>query len=145
MSEFSLSEVTYQSPAYNQTVALRHEILRAPIGLEFPIDELEIEAEHFHLACYANDQLAGCLVLVPISDEVVKMRQVSVAQGFQRRGVGRALVEFSETFARERGFRLMTLHARATAVDFYEKLGYERIGEEFIEVTLPHWEMQKPL
>jgi predicted GNAT family N-acyltransferase len=39
----------------------------------------------------------------------------------------------------------MTLHARSTAVPFYAKLGYECVGDEFIEVTIPHWEMRKAL
>jgi predicted GNAT family N-acyltransferase len=39
----------------------------------------------------------------------------------------------------------MTMHARETAVEFYEKYGYEKVGEQFIEVTVPHWEMVKRL
>ncbi|MBS1564192.1 MAG: GNAT family N-acetyltransferase, partial [Bacteroidetes bacterium] len=32
-----------------------------------------------------------------------------------------------------------------TAVGFYEKLGYVAVGEEFLEVTLPHFVMEKKL
>ena len=145
MSEFAFSEIIHNSPEYAETVKLRHEILRAPIGLEFPNEELKAENAHFHLACYCDDELAACLVLVPIDKREIKMRQVAVKKNFQRRGVGRALVEFSEQFARERGFKLMTLHARENAVVFYLKLGYEKCGEAFEEVTLMHWEMEKNL
>ena len=41
------------------------------------------------------------------------------------------------------GFTLM--HARANAVGFYEKMGYKVIGDEFIEVTIPHYVMEKRL
>nr|MBP8249907.1 GNAT family N-acetyltransferase [Chitinophagales bacterium] len=44
-----------------------------------------------------------------------------------------------------KGFTLMYCHARDTAIPFYEKLGYSRVGEEFEEVTIPHWEMGKSL
>jgi predicted GNAT family N-acyltransferase len=37
------------------------------------------------------------------------------------------------------------MHARKSAVGFYEKLGYEIEGDEFEEVTIPHYEMQKTL
>jgi predicted GNAT family N-acyltransferase len=37
------------------------------------------------------------------------------------------------------------MHARKTAVGFYEKLGYKRIGNEFLEVTIPHYAMEKAL
>ena len=52
---------------------------------------------------------------------------VAVTRAGEGRGVGRALMSQGETWARERGYRLLTLHvfarnARARAV--YEKLGY---------------------
>jgi hypothetical protein len=37
------------------------------------------------------------------------------------------------------------MHARKTALGFYEKLGYSRQGEEFTEVTIPHYIMEKAL
>ena len=145
MLELLLREINHNSIEYVQTVALRHEILRAPLGLEFPRDELKTEGAHFHLACFHEHELAACLVLVPIDESAIKMRQVAVAEKWQRQGVGRELVEFSESFARERGFDLMTLHARETAVMFYEKSGYEKRGDVFEEVTLRHWAMEKNL
>jgi predicted GNAT family N-acyltransferase len=37
------------------------------------------------------------------------------------------------------------MHARKSAAAFYEKLGYQIIGDAFEEVTIPHYEMQKNL
>ena len=37
----------------------------------------------------------------------------------------------------------MVLHARESAVPFYEKLGYSLGGDRFQEATLPHWAMNK--
>ena len=73
------------------------------------------------------------------------MRQVAVTEARQGKGIGRAMVEFSERFARERGFFRITMNARETAVPFYEKLDYERSGERFEQKTIPHWKMQKEL
>jgi len=39
----------------------------------------------------------------------------------------------------------MFLHARDTAVGFYEKRGYVREGDFFLEVSLPHITMTKSL
>jgi len=60
-------------------------------------------------------------------------------------GVGAALVHESEAEARRRGYRGMMLHARDIAVGFYERLGYGRIGEPFVEVGIPHQEMGKSM
>ena len=58
------------------------------------------------------------------------MRQVAVVGDLQGQGIGTALVKRSEAMARELGFRRMILHARETAVAFYEKLGYTKVGED---------------
>jgi predicted GNAT family N-acyltransferase len=39
----------------------------------------------------------------------------------------------------------MVMHARKTAIGFYEKQGYAVFGNEFEEVTVPHFEMRKLL
>jgi hypothetical protein len=39
----------------------------------------------------------------------------------------------------------MILHARETAVPFYERLRYSPVGDVFQEVTLPHRLMEKRL
>ena len=145
MAHRVLSEIPYCSAAYKESVALRDEVLRKPLGLKFTDEELEQEHTHYHLACQQEGEIVGCLILVPNSAVEAKMRQVAVAPHMQGQGVGSALTEFAEEFARERGFKVVTLHARLTAVPFYERCGYERIGGQFEEVTIPHWAMRKQL
>jgi len=145
MGHRALSLVLHGTAAYKAGVLLRNEVLRRPLGLELTDEELERERSDYHLVCEENGELVGCLVLAPQGNGEIKMRQVAVSPHARGRGVGRALTEFAEEFSRQRGFTRMTLHARSTAVPFYEKLGYERTGDEFEEVTIPHWSMQKRL
>lgn len=145
MSRRLLSQVPHGSAAYDASVALRNDVLRKPLGLELTREELELERSDYHLVCEDDGELVGCLVLVPQGNDEIKMRQVAVSPQARGQGIGRALTQFAEEFARQRGFAMMTLHARATAVPFYERLGYERVGDQFEEVTIPHWSMQKGL
>ena len=73
------------------------------------------------------------------------MRQVAVHESCQRKGVGKLLVADSEAFARQKGYAKMTMHARDTAVPFYEKLGYKKKGRAFQEVTIKHYKMEKKM
>jgi len=143
MPEFRI--VLHGSHEYDETIQLRYKILRQPLGLSFTSEQLAAESADFHLAAYDNQTLIACLVLTPIDSAVVKMRQVAVDEGLQGRGIGRALVEFSEQVARENGFRQMILSARETAVPFYLRLNYEVTGEPYEEVTIPHRKMMKSL
>ena len=73
------------------------------------------------------------------------MRQLAVRPDSQGEGIGRTLVRYSESFARDRGYQEIFLHARETAVTFYRKLDYELEGDQFTEVTIPHYYMRKNL
>jgi GNAT superfamily N-acetyltransferase len=137
--------IEHGSAEYEETVALRENLLRRPLGLTLTPDELADEASDYHVACYEEGRLVGCLVLTPRPGRELKMRQVAVAEAMQGKGIGRAMVEFSERFARERGFFRITMNARETAVSFYEKLDYQRSGARFEQKTIPHWRMQKKL
>lgn len=135
--------VDFESELYEQTLSLRLEILREPIGLTFSSEDLATDRISLHVAAMDEDKLVGCLVLVPMDESTIKMRQVAVSSDRQRAGVGTAMVAFSEREAKFRGFDRIVLHARREAVPFYERLGYLSVGEEFIEVGVPHREMLK--
>ncbi|HVK38241.1 MAG TPA: GNAT family N-acetyltransferase [Candidatus Kapabacteria bacterium] len=144
-SELSFRLVPFGSPEYDQTVALRYEILRRPLGLSFDPAQLSAEGTDHHLACYRDDELVGCLVLTPRAAGEMKMRQVAVAESLQGTGIGRRMVEESERITRELGFDRISLNARANVVPFYEKLGYQVFGQPFEEVTIRHRSMWKVL
>jgi GNAT superfamily N-acetyltransferase len=145
MSKIICSQIEYGSQDYAAAFALREAVLRKPLGISLNDETLEQERDYYHLVCHTNDGLVGCLVLLPKDEGAIGMRQVAVVPHRQGQGIGRALVEFAERFARERGFMLMKLHARDTAIPFYKKLGYECIGDPFVQVTILHQAMQKRL
>ena len=138
--------VSSTSAQYALTVALRHEVLRIPLGLAFTLDQLASESGSHHLAAFDEEgHILGCLMLTPHGEGEVQMRQVAVKPEMQGTGLGRALVEEAERRARELGFTRMMLHARDVAIDFYARLGYGREGDLFTEVGITHQQMAKPL
>ena len=137
--------IAHGSKTYNQTVELRRRVLRQPLGLDFSDEELVNESDEYHFAALNSGDLVGCLILVPSTSGEVKMRQVAIEPAVQGKGIGTLLVEESERFARSNGYTKMTLHARETAVPFYERLGYTVVGDVFEEVTIPHYRMSKSL
>lgn len=137
--------VKYDSEAYLKTVELRDKILRKPLGLVFTSEYLAKEADDFHLAGYVDGRLCCCLVLSPQNNDEIKMRQVAVDKHTQKKGLGTALVLFSEEFAREHGYKTMVVNARELAVDFYLRMDYTIIDKPFIEVGIPHRRFIKEL
>ena len=126
-------------------VHLRNEILRKPLGLVFDAAELEREKEDVLMGAFEEDKLLGCCLLTRVDNRTMRLRQMAVPSGMQGKGIGRALMIFCENVARDMGYKRLIMHARKTALGFYEKLGYSVFGEEFMEVTIPHYVMEKAL
>jgi len=136
----------FDSEEQKETISLRYDILRAPLGMVFTEEQLAAENEDFHLATYREGELVACLVLHEKDADWLKMRQVAVAEKYQRQGIGQKMIEFSHQWAKEKGYKIMFCHARHLAADFYEhKLHYSIIGESFEEVGMKHYRMEKVL
>jgi GNAT superfamily N-acetyltransferase len=80
-----------------------------------------------------------------MGDGTIKMRQVAVDDRHQSQGLGKSLVKYADDYARENGYRLIHCHARDTAKEFYLKQGYKVEGDEFTEVGIKHYYMEKEL
>jgi GNAT superfamily N-acetyltransferase len=141
----AFAELAVGSPEYAEALRLREAILREPLGLAWTADELRDEARCFHLAAIASGKVRAVLLLMPLDEARIKMRQVAVVPACQRRGIGAALVGYAERFAREHGYRTITAHARATAAAFYRRLGYRIVGTPFVEVGIPHLAVEKDI
>ncbi|MBL7770965.1 MAG: GNAT family N-acetyltransferase [Flavipsychrobacter sp.] len=141
----ALKIIDHGTPEYNQMIKLRDDILRKPLGLSFSQEELMQEKDQILIGAFDDDKMLGCCMLVNEGDGVVRLRQMAVNNNLQGKGVGRALMNFAENIARDQGFRRLTMHARKTAIGFYEHLGYQICSEEFEEVTIPHYVMEKRL
>ncbi|HNP21548.1 MAG TPA: GNAT family N-acetyltransferase [Panacibacter sp.] len=137
--------IDHGSKEYRQMIDLRYQMLRKPLGLSFTQDEMTAERDHILLGCFDDDKLEGCCMLVQKEKDTLQLRQMAVISGLQGKGIGRVLMQFAENIARDRGYKKVIMHARKTALGFYEKLGYKKTGNEFFEVTLPHFVMEKNL
>ena len=140
-----LKLIDHNSPDYNEMVKLRYAILRKPLGLNFAPEDLKKEKDDILLGYFDDKKLEGCCLLTKANSQEVRLRQMAVMSGFQKHGIGKALIQFAENIARDRGFKKICMHARETAIGFYEKQGYQKAGECFVEVTLPHFMMEKQL
>ena len=137
--------IDHGTKEYRQMVQLRNEILRKPLGLGFDEEELEEEKEDILMGAFEDDRMLGCCMMTRTDAATLRLRQMAVPNNMQGKGIGRALMIFAENIARDQGYKRLCMHARSTAVGFYQKLGYRTTGSEFVEVTIPHYVMEKDL
>src|SRR5215212_1910565 len=141
----ALKIIDHGSAQYNQMVKLRDDVLRKPLGLCFTKEELEKEKDHLLIGAYEDDKMLACCMLVEENEKTVRLRQMAVLNDLQGKGIGKALMIFAENLARDHGYKVLSMHARKNAIGFYEKMGYKIKSDEFEEVTIPHYVMEKKL
>jgi predicted GNAT family N-acyltransferase len=74
-----------------------------------------------------------------------KVGRVAVVATHRRGGVGSAVMERLHALARARKQRRLWCNAQLTAVPFYERLGYVRDGDLFVEAGIDHVRMEYDL
>src|SRR5690606_38806891 len=135
MKFYSISQT---HPCFQQTLDLRQRVLRQPLGLNLFQENLSAEQDQLIFIAEEQSLVLGCLLLQPLGQGVFKLRQMAVHPEWQGKGIGKQLMQTAEVFAGEAGAQKIILHARATALNFYEKLGYQKKGKPFVEVGITH-------
>jgi ribosomal protein S18 acetylase RimI-like enzyme len=121
----------------HETLTVRHPVLRKGKPIEschFDGDDLPT-TKHFGL--YENDKLEGIISLFKNNNPLfqdkfqAQIRGMAVLENNQGNGFGKALVEYSEKAVMLQNIDLIWFNARENAVGFYQKMGYEIIGNSF--------------
>ena len=71
--------------------------------------------------------------------------RMAVLKDWRGRGVGRALLQTLLDLATRRGLSRVTLSAQTHALGFYERAGFDVVGEPFIDAGIPHRKMVKEI
>ena len=108
---------------------LRYLILRAPWGQPEGSEQTADEAQHLHFAFF-NEQnnVMGVGRLDQINAQTAQIRFMAVDAPQQSKGIGKSLIHYMETEAKQKGIQQIILHAREVALPFYQKLGYQLDG-----------------
>lgn len=140
-----IKEVPFNSKEYRDLCKLREKELRIPLGLRLTNEDVLNENEHHHFGAFEEEGAVACLILVPIQNNRLKMRQVCTLSIHQGKGIGAKMLAFAENWAKANNYNFMQCNARENAAPFYLKFGYEIKGDLFEEIGIPHYLMGKKI
>ena len=138
-------QVVRTDEQYDDALDVRYAVFvdEQDVPEDLEVDEYEDESVHF--VAYREGDPVGAARLRERDEGTAKVERVAVVGEFRGEGYGRAIMHEVEGVAAARGYDQVTLHSQTHAAPFYDRLGYERVAEEFEEAGIPHVTMEKVL
>lgn len=113
------------------------------VAMEDDFDGLDTGALHFLLTFFGEP--VGTARAREVERGVWKIERVAVLKKFRNAGFGKLIMLKIEAKLGELGGRTLVLHSQEHVREFYERLGYEVVGEPFLEAGIRHVKCVKNL
>jgi YbgC/YbaW family acyl-CoA thioester hydrolase len=125
---------------------IRSAVFTQEQGIEAVLDADGADDGAMHVVAFNRIGTAlGTGRLTRHAEGVGKIGRMAVVASLRGSSVGRQMLDALVTAARQRGDRRVMLHAQASAVGFYLRLGWKPEGPVFAEAGIEHQEMALPL
>lgn len=134
-----------ESPIYRDALSIRMTVFVEEQSVPKEIEIDEHEADCWHIVIYDNDKPVATARILMIDATVAKVQRVAVLKEFRKKHIGRELMQLVVPKAILLGAKVLKVGAQKHAVPFYIKLGYEIIGNEYLEAGIPHYDMIKKI
>ncbi|KAJ3449984.1 glucosamine 6-phosphate n-acetyltransferase [Anaeramoeba flamelloides] len=155
--DLKLKWIDEEDELFQQVLELRWKILREPLGMKRGTEhnDLDNKPYTFHIVAIVGEKVVGtCSLFYQEGSEDIKLFQMGVYDEWQGKGVGKKIVlQILDALKNEQRIKTtnkllekrlskLKCHARAYASAFYEKLGFRKVGEMFVEVSIEHYNME---
>jgi len=98
---------------------------------------------HEHFLVCDDDKVLGTFRLFINEHHVCKIERFCFYKEYRGLGYGRYALDFLEGYCLSMEVKKLRLDAQVSAIEFYEKAGYEICSDEFEEAGIKHRKMQK--
>lgn len=103
------------------------------------LDEVDTDPATLHFWADRGEDVLSQLRLAIVGPDEVRISRVCTLASARGQGLAQRLIEYAIA---EAGDRLVTVHAHARAVSWFEQFGFTVCGERFIADGFPHLPMR---
>lgn len=127
-----------------------YQILKARIDVfvveqNCPYEECDNkDYDSIHIFAQNKDKIKAYLRVIPagVSYEEPSIGRVLVNKEYRRQGIAEEMMCFAIDYIKnELESDYIRISAQKYLLDFYQKLGFEKVSEEYLEDGIPHYEM----
>lgn len=105
----------------------------------------DIDKNAYHVVIFVKERYAATGRLFKDKNGNAHIGRIAVLRDFRNRSLGSFIIAILEKKALELNLNNIELSAQIQAMDFYIKLGYSPVGEEYLDENCPHIKMVKKL
>lgn len=124
--------------------AIRRRVFIEEQGIDETLERDFDDLRALHVLATERGQAVGCGRMV-LSAAGAKIGRMAVIPDQRGRGIGRIVLEYLVSAARQSGAKLAYLHAQVPVEGFYLKSGFRSVGAVFEEAGIPHQKMELSL
>lgn len=138
--EFEIRPITAE-----EARKLRRAVLRPTQPPETIIYPLDDAPGTLHVGAFLGNELVGITTVShepPPGEQNLaawRMRGVAVIENARGKGIGRMMAKACLDHVIQNGGKLVWVNGRTTALKFYNALGFQTRGQEFVTDTGPHY------
>ncbi|MUK31841.1 GNAT family N-acetyltransferase [Aliivibrio fischeri] len=138
---FEVKNVAYINKEKEEIRSIRDSVFiqEQEIDPEIEFDGLDSSAVHALVYCDGEAVGTGRI----LSDGHIG--RIAILKAYRSKGLGSKIVLSLIEEAARQNYERVYLGSQKHAIQFYEKLGFQPYGEEFIEADIPHLSMEKIL
>jgi len=125
--------------------AIRYQVFQVEQGVA---PELEFDGEDEtarHWLVFLDEVPVGTARIRRLGDRIVKVERVAVLKQMRGLGIGQKIMTTILAVLTQEAIAEVWIHAQEPVRVFYQKLGFEPEGENFVEAGILHVKMRKRL
>jgi hypothetical protein len=145
--DIQLKFIEYSSDEYRQAAQLRYQLFYQDHNIPFSaiVESQEKQDLHLVIATHSTNCVLAYGRLGQNNAEEFQIYQMVVRPEYQGQGLGKRILQTLTELAINQGASCLVLNARVAKLQFYQKMGFEPVGEVFASsmTGVPHIRMQK--
>jgi predicted GNAT family N-acyltransferase len=125
-------------------IMIRNEVFVKEQGFNEEFDEIDGKATH--IVMYDRERaISTCRIYYHIEKLSFVVGRIAVIKAYRGKNIGAKMLRYVENNIRKNGGKNVVLSAQVRVAEFYEKQGYKKSGEVYLDEDCPHIWMEKKL
>lgn len=124
---------------------IRIKVFQEEQGVDKKLEFDGLDETAIHLLAYLDNKAVGTTRIRAIDSQTAKIERLAVLPEARDQGIGKKLMEAAIEIVIIQHYQRIIIHAQEYIKNLYLQLGFEQIGNTFIEADIAHIKMIKTI